>query len=117
MIKPWTPRLLFWAAWTFSLVMAVLPHPPKIPGHPSDKLQHIAAFVTLTLLGSWAYPRIKPLKLLLLLSLFGALIEVVQAIPALNRDSDVLDWVVDTLAVAIALALIGWRRARAERRG
>jgi VanZ family protein len=117
MIRPWTLRLAFWAAWTFSLVMAVLPHPPEVPGHPSDKLQHIAAFITLSLLGSWAYPRIKPLKLLLLLSLFGAFIEVLQAIPALNRDSDLLDWVADTIAVAVTLALIGWWRAHADRHG
>ena len=46
-------RLLFWAAAIFALVMAVLPHPPELPGDPSDKLQHVAAFATLGLLGAW----------------------------------------------------------------
>src|SRR3954463_12981540 len=104
-------RLLFWAAAIFAFVMAVLPHPPEIPGEPNDKVQHIAAFATLALLGSFAYPRVQLLKLLAGLSLFGALIEVVQAIPMLHRDSDVLDWLADTAAVAVVLLLI--RRTRA----
>jgi VanZ family protein len=107
-----TVRVLFWAAAIFAFVMAVLPHPPRIPGEPNDKIQHIAAFATLALLGSWAYTRTTPWKLLLRLSLFGAAIEIIQLIPALNRDSDVIDWLADTIAVLVVLALI-----RALRRG
>ena len=106
-------RFLFWAAFTFAFVMAVLPHPPEIPGNPGDKLQHLAAFATLALLGSFAYPATALLQLLVRLSLFGALIEAVQAIPSLHRDSDVWDWVADTAAVAVVLLLVwGWRRRR-----
>jgi hypothetical protein len=50
--------------------------------------------------------------LLLWLSLFGAFIEVVQAIPALHRDSDVLDWLADTAAAGAILLLVRLRRAR-----
>lgn len=82
-----------------------------MPGEPNDKVQHIIAFATLTLLGSFAYPAVAPLKLLVRLSLFGAFIEVVQAIPALHRDSDVLDWVADTGAVAVVLLLLRWWRS------
>jgi len=103
---------LFWAAAIFALIMAALPHPPHIPGNPSDKIQHIAAFVTLSLLGAWAFPRVSLVQLLLRLSLFGAFIELVQAIPVLHRDSDPLDWIADTLACVLMLALIGWWRAR-----
>jgi hypothetical protein len=107
-------RAIFWAAAAFAFVMAVLPHPPEVPGHPNDKVQHIAAFATLSLLGGFAFPRTELIKLLIRLSLFGAAIEVVQAIPALHRDSDVLDWLADTLAVAVVLLLVRWwRRARA----
>jgi hypothetical protein len=90
--------------------MAVVPHPPEVPGEPNDKIQHIVAFATLALLGSFAYPRAALTKLLLWLSLFGATIEVVQAIPALHRDSDVMDWLADTGAVAVVLALVWWWR-------
>jgi hypothetical protein len=105
-------RAAFWAAACFAFVMAVLPHPPQIPGEPNDKVQHIAAFATLALLGSFAYPRAALPRLLAGLSLFGAFIEVVQAIPELHRDSDVLDWLADTAAVAVVLLLVRWWRGR-----
>ena len=100
----------FWAAALFAFVMAVLPHPPRLPGDPSDKILHVTAFATLGLLGGFAYPRAQALRLAVGLSLFGALIELVQAIPALNRDSDVIDWIADTAASAIALVAV--RRLR-----
>jgi hypothetical protein len=104
-------RSLFWAAAAFAFVMAVLPHPPDIPGNPNDKLQHIAAFGTLALFGGFAFPATAPLQLLLRLSLFGAFIEVVQAIPVLHRDSDVWDWAADTIAVIVVLLLVRlWRK-------
>jgi VanZ family protein len=107
-----TARALFWAAALFAFVMAVLPHPPEVPGHPNDKLQHITAFATLALLGSFAYPAAALILLLVRLSLFGAAIEVVQAIPALHRDSDVWDWIADTVAIAVVLLIVRWWRAR-----
>jgi len=103
-------RGLFWTAAAFALVMAIVPHPPELPGQPNDKVQHIVAFATLALLGSFAYPSARLLKLLIRLSLFGAVIEVIQAIPALHRDSDVLDWLADTIAVGSILLLVRWRR-------
>jgi hypothetical protein len=109
-------RGLFWAAAAFAFVMAVLPHPPQIPGEPSDKVQHIAAFATLALLGSFAFTVTSPLKLLVRLSLFGAVIEMIQMIPVLHRDSDLLDWLADTAAVsAVLLLVILWRRLRGVR--
>ena len=91
--------------------MAVLPHPPEVPGNPNDKVQHVVAFATLSLLGVFAYPQTRLAMLLVRLSLFGAFIEAVQAIPALGRDSDPLDWLADTVAVAVILLLVhGWRK-------
>ena len=112
MNRLWLSRSLFWAAAVFAFVMAVLPHPPQVPGAPSDKIQHIAAFATLGLLGAWAYARTPWLKLVVLLSLFGALIELVQAVPALHRDSSVVDWIADTLACGVVLLAVNWWRAR-----
>ena len=106
-------RSVFWAAALFALVMALLPHPPRIPGEPPDKIQHIIAFATLGLLGVWGYSRTAPLQLLVRLSLFGAAIELLQAIPALHRDSDIVDWIADTIACGLAIvALSWWRRGR-----
>jgi len=86
--------------------MALVPHPPQLPGEPSDKIQHIAAFLTLGALGSFAYPGTKPLLLGAGLSIFGAAIEVLQLIPSLHRDSDPLDWMADTAAVALVIVLL-----------
>ena len=73
-------RVAFWSSAVFALVMALHPHPPQVPGAPSDKVQHIAAFLTLGALGSFAYPRTNPLYLGAGLSLFGAAIEILQLI-------------------------------------
>ena len=106
-------RLLFWAAVVVSLVMALIPHPPQLPGHPSDKIQHVLAFATMGILGSLAYPRLGTLRLIVALSLFGAFIEVAQAIPVLHRDSDPLDWLADTIACTVAvIAVSSWLARR-----
>lgn len=97
--------------------MAVLPHPPVIPGHPSDKLQHIFAFLVLAVLGWLAYPQVKKRELLLGLMAFGGFIEMVQAIPILHRDSDPYDWIADSAAALAAFVIIAlWGFARARRR-
>jgi peptidoglycan/LPS O-acetylase OafA/YrhL len=108
-------RLLFWAAAAFSFVMAINPHPPHIPGEPGDKFQHIAAFATLSALAAIGWPERRYGAIGLALSYFGAIIEIVQAIPALHRDCDVMDWVADTSAVTIVLLAAALVRSRARR--
>ena len=102
---------LFWAAACFALVMALLPRPPQLPGAPSDKTQHILAFCVLTALAVGAYPKARLPALCAALSAFGALIELLQAIPQLHRDASIADWVADTLAVAFVAGLISLLRA------
>ena len=99
-------RIAFWVAAVTALVMALIPHPPHLPGEPSDKVQHILAFLSLGALGSFAYPKTNPVYLGVGLSFFGALIEVLQLIPALHRDSDPVDWMADTTAVALIIILL-----------
>ena len=94
--------------------MAVLPHPPRLPGDPSDKVQHIIAFAVLALLSAAAFPLSRMRLLALALSMFGALIELVQAIPALNRDSQLLDWIADTVASGAMLLFVHWLRQRSR---
>ena len=110
-------RLAFWGASLFAFVMAIWPLPVKLPGDPSDKVQHIIAFATLASLGSAAYQRWPLIRLGIGLSAFGALIEIVQLIPALNRDGDVVDWIADTLATSLVLALAALLRRRGGNRG
>lgn len=106
---------LFWAAMAFAFVMAILPQPPELPGEPNDKVQHMLAFASLAALGAWAYSGTALWRLLAGLSFFGALIEFAQAIPAIHRDSDVKDWIADTIAAAVVLLVVAlwqWRRRR-----
>lgn len=95
---------MFWSASLFALVMALLPRPPEIPGEPDDKVQHIIAFAVLASLARISYRGASPLVLLAGLSLFGAVIEVLQTIPLLHRDGDPVDWLADTASAALVLA-------------
>jgi VanZ family protein len=99
-------RLSFWAAIAFTFVMATLPQPPALPGEPSDKVQHILAFVVLTVMGTAAHQEPRSYISAIGLLAFGALIEVVQAYPPLHRSSDVRDWIADAAAVSVTFGLI-----------
>ena len=103
----------FWVACLFAFVMAILPQPPALPGAPTDKFQHIAAFAVLTVLASLAFQPSRPLTIGLTLASFGAAIELVQMIPALHREASVWDWMADIAATAVTLGIVAmiqrWR--------
>jgi hypothetical protein len=104
-------RLLLALALAVAVTMAILPNPPS--AGLSDKTNHIAAFATLALLAALAYPREPLWRIGERLLFLGAMIEVVQSIPRLNRDCDIMDWVVDSGAVVVMLLLVAAvRRAR-----
>ena len=105
-------RALFYAAGSFALVMALIPKPPHLPGGFSDKLQHGAAFATLGLLGTLGYTRLSSLRLIAALSVYGAVIELLQALPFIHRDCDPLDWVADTVACTVAVLALRWWQGR-----
>jgi hypothetical protein len=105
----------FAASLLLTLVMAWLPHPPLVPLHEDDKLWHVIAFVTLSVLAGLAFPAVPLARIGERLSFLGAVIEVVQSIPALHRDCDITDWVADTLAIAATLAIVAGVR-RMQRR-
>jgi hypothetical protein len=104
-------RLAFWrltlfAAAMFAVVMAVIPHPPHVLDNIWDKWQHMTAFGVLTVLSVLAYPRIPLSRIGERLSFLGAMIEVVQSIPAVHRDCDIMDWVADTAVIIGVLVVI-----------
>lgn len=103
----------FWAALIFTVVCAIIP-PSRAPQlMPWDKAEHFLAFYVLTVLAAAAFPRERLLKLAALLSVFGGLIELIQALPIVHRDCDYWDWVADTVAIAAALGpllLPSWRQ-------
>lgn len=107
-------RTIFWVGLVVALGFALNPHPPHIPGEPSDKVEHILAFLALTGFAILAYPRARLLPLALAMSGFGALIEFLQMIPALHRSSELLDWVADTAAILSVVVLATFFRRRAR---
>lgn len=106
-------RVTLFAAVAFAVTMALLPHPPGLI-EVGDKSQHMLAFAVLAVLAAWSYPAASLLRLGERLSFLGALIEVLQAIPALHRDCDIRDWIADTVAISVVLGLI-WSARRRDR--
>lgn len=96
-------RAIFYAAAVFAFVMATLPKPPQLPGEPSDKVMHIVAFAVLGGLAAIGFPRQAAIRLVLGLVAFGASIELVQSIPALHRDAEIMDLIADFVAAAVGV--------------
>ena len=97
---------IFWTLVAVVYAIAIMPSSQAPDLGAGDKINHIAAFVTLTLLGRGAYRRDPAWRLGVGLSLFGALIELTQAIPILHRDASLWDWAADSAAVIAVLAII-----------
>lgn len=116
MTKPaFIARALFWLALIVAVTMALLPHPPHTPlDRFGDKVEHMTAFATMSVLAAISYPNMRLPRIGERLSFLGALIEVVQSIPALHRDCDIRDWIADTIAITVTLLIVAAvRRARA----
>lgn len=95
----------FWALVAGTYVAAILPNRQAPDLGAGDKINHIAAFLALTLVGRAAYRRTPAWLLATALSLFGVLIELTQAIPILQRDASIWDWVADSIAILVALGI------------
>ncbi len=109
----WLFRVALFLAVAIAVTMALLPHPPHLPiDQFGDKFAHMLAFATMALLAALAYPRIRLVRIGERLSFLGALVEVMQSIPALHRDCDIRDWVADTIAIVAILLVVGTIRRR-----
>lgn len=107
-------RIALAAALIFTLYAAFVPTPDAPSFLPWDKASHFAAFFVLAILAALAFPSTRLLNIALALSVLGASIEVVQGLPAVHRDLDVMDWLVDTVTVAAAFwpGMVHTARAR-----
>ena len=102
-------KVAFWLALIFAFTMAVLPKPPKTPlDQLGDKVMHMIAFATLAGLAMAAFGREARWLIVERLAFLGAVIEVIQSIPALNRTCDIRDWLADVLAVVVAVLIAGF---------
>jgi VanZ family protein len=112
----WAFRLAFTICALAIVLLATLPGSYD-PVHAWDKGKHFTAFFTLTVLAVFSFPKSRPVLLGAALSIFGAAIEGVQALPFIHRDCSLGDWLADTLAVIFVLCLAillgfadAWRR-------
>lgn len=95
----------FWVCLATALTLALLPHPPEFRDL-GDKAEHMLAFGTIAFLGAFAFPSFPKARLAERLSFVGAIVEVLQSIPALQRDCDIRDWIADTIAIIGVLVLL-----------
>ena len=103
--------LSFWLATLCVSVLALAPPPYEVHLAPSDKIDHLFAFLVLTMLAIFAYPRNRILIVPLGLVAFGGFLELVQATSIVHRDASLNDWLVDILGVG--LGMVGGVFARA----
>jgi VanZ family protein len=101
--------------WRFALLasvaailfLATTSGPLPIPSAPSDKVNHLIAFMELTLLVRLGWPQLKPLYFVPLLLGFGMLIEIVQAtLP--YRDFSLADVAADAAGIAAGMLIWPW---------
>lgn len=82
-----------------------------------DKLQHIVAFGGVTFWGLLAFQQ-HAKTVMLVLGVYGALMEVLQGLFTLTRQPSVYDWLADVVGILLAWGVIVlWQRWWNQRRG
>lgn len=103
-------KIAFLGAAGFALWSALVPADDSPGLFPWDKLAHFTAFYVVTLLALPAFPRAHVAAIAVGMTGLGVLIEILQMLPVVNRDSDVKDIVADVLGIGAALApVLAWR--------
>lgn len=93
----------FAAALACTLFCALRSQPVRIP--VNENLQHMAAFGALMVSGGAIARRPRPRVMLAAgLLLLGGAIELLQALPSIHRDADVVDWLADAAGVGVGCA-------------
>jgi len=110
----------FWMCLIGAYVFAILPGREAPAAFAWDKMNHMLAFFTVTVLGRLAYPNVPVWMIALLMAAFGGAIELSQAVPFIHRDAEWNDWFADCAAVAVG-TIVAWPLAmladRRRRRG
>ena len=126
-------NLLFrWAAAALVVYWALLfasTHTPasKLPSEPpfpyADKVVHLFGYAGLAFVAAAAWTWRRTLfardyaALFGALSVYGALDEISQMIPVIERNADVVDWAADTLGAGMGLCAFALAAAWARQRG
>jgi hypothetical protein len=117
-VQPWRRRLLivlrslFAVALLATLIMTLRPHHAPIVGNLFWwKLGDCSAFAVLTLISIIAFPNVRLFRLGEYLSFLAAVVEVGQGLLTVGRDANILDWLIETVVIAMILLLSSPPRA------
>jgi VanZ family protein len=103
-------RLLFCALLAGMLYLALTPGPLRNIV-PASEHRHVLAFAVLPIVSSLAWPRLSLRLQFAGYAVLGGAIEFAQSWMRVGRQGTVQDWLVDCVAAAAALFLVGmWRR-------
>ena len=107
-------RFLFLAAAAGATLFALAPQQFSPSLGVSDPVTHGLAFFALAALAALAFSETSLWRIWTGLALLGGVIELLQAIPVLQRGHSFSEWLVDVLAAGLALSCvyIGTRRCR-----
>lgn len=101
-------RYMFWAFFALVTYLMLIELPPKHGGWPHwDKLQHLLVFMMLTSSAFLAYGKRKVLSIVLLI-LYGAIIEWLQGQLTMTRMPSLGDWLADVAGVLLTFLLTLW---------
>lgn len=97
---------IFWTLVTIvSMLMLVELAPKENPIKHLDKIQHVLVFLTISVAGCLAFKH--QISLIIVgLTIFGAVIEVLQATLTTTRTGDVKDWLADIAGILIGLMIV-----------
>ncbi len=98
-------QVAFWAVLLLLLAFTLLPIRVRVPLF-NDKAEHLLSFLVLVVLGAFAWGKRRLLLVALALAIVGGAIEIFQAIPAIGRDAEFLDWVADIAGVGAGLLFV-----------
>lgn len=97
---------VFVAAVAYTLYAALSPGDDTKGLIPWDKAKHFIVFYGLTFLATMALPKSRWWKIAVVLLGFGVAIEILQGLPIIGRDADILDVVADTCGIGFFLGPI-----------
>lgn len=106
---------MFWLAFAAITVIALLPGPaapPRLLG--TDKIEHAVAFGVLSFLAAVGWRGLPLWFVALALFTHGAVIELIQGSPILQRTTSFADLAANSVGIGLALTLVwflGLRRA------
>jgi VanZ family protein len=98
--------LVGWAMVLFILYSTLAPSRDVPNLNLNDKVEHATAFFGMTFWFCGLVARRRYWVVGVIMSAFGAAIEVAQGTMGLGRDMDIHDWYADTCGVLLALAVV-----------